>query len=457
MRAYHDRGLGLEAPCSITQRLRRLCDVDAAQLNLERGKQSMAAASAAYDVAVIGGGASGMMAAIGAASRLGVEGKVVILEAGQRVGRKLLASGNGRCNYSNKNISENKYNHPDFVSRVFHACSPQDIIDRFEKSGLMSEEEEGRLYPVSGTSSSMLDILRLLMEEKGVSIRHEFAVMNIRWDSEFYLTSPSGIVRARTAILACGGKAAPQLGSDGSGFKLAEDLGHSVTDLIPGLAGIKCPADKQRDLGLPSLNGLHVTGTASLYSQKELLAQEKGEILFREYGLSGIAVMNLSRIRGGDQILLDLLPHYTLPDLTHELKQRAEHLSGRLLDEFFTGAFHRIIGIQLVKAANLDTADRDCGSLTNKELETLAGVIKGWVFPITGPVGWQNAQVTLGGIELKEFDPATLESLVYPGVYACGEILDVDGPCGGYNLQWAWSSGLLAGWSAARSIMPNML
>ncbi|MCL1849066.1 MAG: aminoacetone oxidase family FAD-binding enzyme [Clostridiales bacterium] len=414
----------------------------------------MAVAPVIYDVAVIGGGASGMMAAIGAASRLGPDGKVAVLEAGQRVGRKLLATGNGRCNFSNTKISAKAYNRPDFVNIIFRACSPADILDRFEKSGLMTEEEDGRLYPASGTSSSMVDVLRLLMEEKGVAVHHEFPVMNIRWDGAFYLASPGGNIRAKTAILACGGKAAPQLGSDGSGFKLAEDLGHNVTDLLPGLTGLKCPNNRQRDLGLPALNGLHVDCTASIYQDEKLLARESGEVLFREYGLSGIAIFDLSRFSLGNKVLLDLLPNYAVSDLVEELKQRAERLSGRDLEEYFTGAFHRIIGAQLMKAAGMDTASRDCGSLTNAELEKLAGVIKGWGFPIEGPTGWQNAQVTLGGLDLKEFNPLTLESLLIPGIFACGEILDVDGPCGGFNLQWAWSSGLLAGWSAAKSIMP---
>ena len=415
----------------------------------------MTGTSLLYDVAVVGGGASGMMAAIGAASRLGAGGNVVILEAGQRVGRKLLASGNGRCNFSNTNIDEKAYNRPDFVSRVFRMCSPEDILDRFVKSGLITEEEEGRLYPASGNSSSMLDILRLLMEEKGVVVLNDFSVMHIRWDGVFYLGASGGIIEARTVILACGGKAAPQLGSDGSGFKLAELLGHTVTDLVPGLTGLKCPNYRQKDLGLPSLNGLRVTAMASLYRMKEMLTQEKGEILFREYGLSGVAIFDLSRYKGGDKVVLDLLPDTTHIGLVAELKKRAERLSGRILEEFFTGAFHRIISIQLMKAAGLQTADRDCGSLTSEELETLASLIKGWEFPVEGPVGWQNAQITMGGLELNEFNPQTLESTLIPGIFACGEILDVDGPCGGFNLQWAWSSGLLAGWSAAKKAEPQ--
>ncbi|MCL2166057.1 MAG: aminoacetone oxidase family FAD-binding enzyme, partial [Clostridiales bacterium] len=325
--------------------------------------------STIYDVAVIGGGASGMMAAIGAASRLGPDGKVVVLEAGQRVGRKLLATGNGRCNFSNRHIDVKAYNRPDFVSRVYRACTPEDIVDRFEKSGLVTEEENGRLYPLSGNASSMLDILRLLMEEKGVTVWNDFSVMSIEWDNGFHLAAPGNSAQARAVILACGGKAAPQLGSDGSGFKLAESLGHRVTDLAPGLAGLKCPSGRQRDLGLPALNGLHVTCMVSLYHDNNFLAKEEGEVLFREFGLSGIAVFDLSRHKGGNLLKLDLFPQMEQPELIGELKKRAEHLSGRLLEEFFTGAFHRIIGLQLMKAANLDAEDRDCGSMTDTELE----------------------------------------------------------------------------------------
>ena len=418
------------------------------------GSERVALVPTVYDVAVVGGGASGMMAAIGAASRFGSDGKIVILEAGQRVGRKLLAAGNGRCNFSNNNINTDEYNNPDFVSRVFKVCPPSDIIDRFEKSGLMIEDEGGRLYPASGASSSMLDILRLLMDEKNISVIHEFAVRNIRWDRDFILSAEGGSVRSKTVVLAGGGKAAPQLGSDGSCLRLAEDLGHTVTDLAPGLTGLRCPNNMLRDLGLPSLNGLRVSGAVSLYRQGEFIDREYGEILFREYGLSGIAVFNLSRFRGGDLAVIDLLPGFTADELASELNRRAERLSGRLLEEYFTGMFHRIIGAQIIKAAGLDTEDRDCGGLTNQELDSLVAIIKGWRFPVEGPTGWQNAQITLGGIDTSELDPQSLESLLVPGVFACGEIIDVDGPCGGYNLQWAWSSGLLAGWSAAKSIMP---
>ena len=150
--------------------------------------------------------------------------------------------------------------------------------------------------------------------------------------------------------------------------------------------------------------------------------------------------------------MLDLLPRFALSDLIRKLQHRAESISARPLAEFFTGIFQRIVGVQLMKTARLDAEDRDCGSLVREELELLAGLIKGWTFPIEGPIGWQNAQVTLGGLELSEFNPQTLESTIVPGVFASGEILDVDGPCGGYNLQWAWSSGLLAGWSAAKAV-----
>jgi predicted Rossmann fold flavoprotein len=302
----------------------------------------------------------------------------------------------------------------------------------------------------------MLDILRLLLEEKEVTVYTDFHVHTIRWDrSLFRLDSSFGHVLAETVILAAGGKAAPQLGGDGSGFRLAENLGHTVTPLNPGLTGLKCPLEKHRELGLKALNGLRVSGRASLYRQEKLIVQEEGEILFREYGLSGIAIFQLSRYFGPGLVLLDLMPRYSPPELLEMLAERARRLSGRPADEFFTGIFQRMVGAQLMKVINLPVEDRDCGSLKNEELEALAGVIKGWAFPVEGPNGWQNAQITLGGLDVREFNALNLESQVIPGLFACGEILDVDGPCGGFNLQWAWSSGLLAGWAAAKAVRPS--
>ncbi|MDR1192967.1 MAG: aminoacetone oxidase family FAD-binding enzyme [Peptococcaceae bacterium] len=418
----------------------------------------MAAASSDFDVAVIGGGAAGAMAAVGAASRLGPEGRVALLESGQRIGRKLLATGNGRCNYSNRRVTAKDYNRPGFVAGVFRACAPEGIRERFAKSGLEAmEEDDGRLYPMSGSASSVLDVLRLLLEEKSVTVYTDFKIYNITADQPWFrLDSSQGYVRAATAVLATGGKAAPQLGSDGSGLKLAEKLGHTVTKLYPGLTALNCPADLQRELGLKALNGLRVSGRAALYRQDKMVAQEEGEILFREYGLSGVAVFQLSRLPGAGLILLDLMPRVSSPELLDMLADRAERLSGRPLEEFFTGMFQRMVGNQLMKVIRLSVEERDCGGLTTEELEALAGVIKGWPFPVEGAKGWQNAQVTLGGLNVEEFDALTLESRLVPGFFAAGEVLDVDGPCGGYNLQWAWSSGLLAGWSAAKVFRQEM-
>ncbi len=403
-----------------------------------------------FDVAIVGGGASGMMAAIAASTALGPDGKVIILEAGPRVGRKLLASGNGRCNFSNARVQADSYNNAGFVAGVFQICPPGYILELFERLGLMISEEEGRLYPLSEASSSMLDILRLKLAENKVSLALGFSVESIKKDKVFNIKSREDAVIAKTAILASGGKASPSLGSDGSGFALARSLGHGLSDLSPGLTGFKCERDMLKSLGLPALNGLRVSASASLLQERKIVAREHGSVLFREYGLSGVAIFNLSRYKG-DLILLDLLPGYSEEALRARLSQRASRLSGRPLDDFFTGMFHRVVGAQLMKAAGLDAKGRRCDRLTSDELRGLASIIKNWAFPVEGVLGWQNAQITLGGLDVEEFEPGTLESRVIAGLYACGEVLDIDGPCGGYNLCWAWSSGFVAGSSAAEA------
>ena len=407
------------------------------------------------DLAVIGGGAAGMMAALSAAEYLGGQGAVALLEGGQRIGRKLLATGNGRCNYSNTGVCPEAYNRPDFVRQVFSLCPRSETDALFARLGLVSREEEGRLYPASGTAASVLDVLRLSLEELGAELITDAKVAAVRQSRGRFILALSGQeeLTARRVVLATGGKAGGPLNLPGGGYRLAEGLGHGLTRLNPGLAGFCCPEEKIKELGLKGLNGLRVSCRAVWRPKGGQAAEETGEILFRDYGLSGIAIFQLSRCPGTGRLSLDLFPEESAEGLWRRLRERREALGARRAEEFLTGMTQRIIGQALIKRAELRLFGKTAAQLTDGELERLAGVMKDWSFPVSGAKGWEQAQVTLGGLRLEQFAPDRLESLLCPGFYAAGEALDVDGPCGGYNLQWAWSSGRLAGRAAAAALI----
>lgn len=406
-----------------------------------------------FDIAVIGAGAAGMMAAWGAAGALAGGKTVALLEGGQRMGRKLLATGNGRCNYSHTGVSAAAYNRPDLVGKVFRQCPPEETAALFSEAGLVSREEEGRLYPASGAAGSVLDVLRLALEDKQVQVFTGAMVKDLqKKGSRFWLALPEGGLGAGRVILASGGKAGGPLNCPGGGYRLAEALGHGITSLTPGLTGLCCPEEEVKELGLKALNGLRVNARASWYQNEKFMAAENGEILFRDYGLSGIAIFQLSRYPGPGRLSLDLLPEKSPGELQDFFRQRRSRLAARRAEDFFTGLFQKIVGQTLLKGAGVKVRERTCGQLTEEELCRLARRVKDWSFPVTQARGWDQAQITLGGLEISCFNPDTLESLICPGFYCAGEVLDVDGPCGGFNLQWAWSSGLLAGRQAAKAI-----
>lgn len=428
------------------------------------------------DIAIVGGGASGLMAAIAAARRLQdprtnsskphrepssahQEEKVVVLERCDRIGRKLLATGNGHCNFSNTGIESALYHPASWVEQVYSLLPPLRIHEIFESMGLMTRCEEGRLYPASGTATSVLDILRLELDRLQVMLECDFSAVKLLQKKGGWLLEASDgrQLLARRVILAAGGKASPQLGSDGSGYVLLTGLGHGLRPIEPALTGLKCPVHEARTLGLKSLNGIRLQAKADWYQaadtgdQMVLKASETGEILFREYGLSGIAIFQLSRWPGPGEIRLDLFPELRFADLLQKLIQMRQTLGWRSREEFLIGTLHKRVIQALMQQASLQVKGI-AADFTDGDLKTLAGSMKDWRFPIAGNTGWQQAQITLGGLSVQAFDPATLESKIQPGLYAAGEILDVDGPCGGFNLHWAWTSGWLAGTAAALSL-----
>lgn len=411
----------------------------------------------AWGVIIVGGGASGLTAAIEAAGQLG-PGQVLLLERGPRVGKKLLATGNGRCNLSNRQAGLSHYHgrDPGFVLPALRRFPVKSTLDFFYKFGLVTvEEENGKLYPRSLQASAVLDLLRMEAERLGVETRCDREVTEVRpQKGRFLVTAGEETFAGQTVILAAGGAASSGLGGCELGYALLEKLGHRRTPLLPAIVQLKADTTHIRPLA-----GTKVDGVVTLPGKSP--AQQVGEILFTDYGISGPPVMSLSSLvtrrlaAGPVTLFLDLAPDLQEERLLRLLSGRKQARPDKTLEVFLVGLFPKRVGQCALKAAGILPLSRTAGSLSPRELETLARQLKHWPVTITGTNGMKNAQVTAGGIETAGFDPETMESRLVPGLYGCGEVLDIDGDCGGYNLQWAWSSGRLAGSSAARLISPR--
>lgn len=406
------------------------------------------------ELCVVGGGASGLAAAIEAARafrQAGVPGQVTVLERLPRVGKKLLATGNGRCNLTNRFASPPDYfEAADFVRPALKRFSVDDTLSFFASMGLLcEEEEEGRIYPMSRQAASVLDVLRFEAERLGVVFHCDSRVESVQKTRDKPRFVINGSICADAVILACGGKASPQHGSDGSGYALLRALQIPVAEVFPSL--VQITADPKR---VKSLKGMRVHAVISLYEGKKQLASQRGEIQFTEFGLSGIAAMQLSRFVSREkqrqmEASLDLLPAFSSGEVADYLAARVRQNPALAAEHLLTGILPKRVGQVLLKQAGVEPLSRPIGSLRGAEIAAISDLLKDWRFSVTGTRGFSAAQVTMGGAQRSAFDPESMEALSAPGFYAAGEVLDVDAGCGGFNLQWAWSSGRLAGESAA--------
>lgn len=393
-------------------------------------------------IIIIGGGASGLMAAIAAKND---DNSVYILEREKRVGKKILATGNGRCNMTNMGASEVNYHgrHPEFVRGALKRFWVRETLEQFSAMGVLyKEEQNGKVYPYSDTASSVLDVLRRTAERSGTEIICGFDVKSVKRASKGFeaVSYDNRRIYGDKVIVAAGGKAAPALGSNGSGYEILKSFGHRITPLSPSLVQIKTETENVKKLKGIKLNGRLKIGNN----------YESGEILFTDYGLSGPPVFSLSAVMlGADYAEIDIMPEYEYDEIISMLYERCAYLYDVPLEEFFTGMINKRVGQTLLKSVGIAPLSRVSSSLSEKELKLIASTLKNWRFRIEGTMSWNNAQVTRGGADTAEFDSASMRSLIVEGLYACGEVLDIDGDCGGYNLQWAWSSGWLAGKHAA--------
>lgn len=401
-----------------------------------------------YDILIVGGGAAGLTAAI-AAKRRNSSLEVCILERMDRVGKKLLATGNGRCNITNKELDIKHYHgNTAFAEYALNKFGLAETVEFFRSLGVLIKFEGQKAYPYSLQASSVLDALRFEAQELGCEIICGCRVTEIVKSDNKFIVESGEQYTSRCVIVATGGCSYPKLGSDGSGHRLLQKLGHTVTPLSPAIVQVKT-----KEGIVKSLKGIKVESRVTAKVNKEVAGTKFGEVLFTDYGLSGPPILQLSRLvsvnpAGNVEFFLDFMPDMEFSEIVDICKDRVKQHPHRQLAEFFTGMLNKRLGQVIVKSCGLALKD-ECLVLTDRNIKAMAGLIKAFWFTAVGTTGFANAQVTAGGVSCDEFDPKTLESKKVKGLFAAGEVLDVDGDCGGYNLQWAWSSGYLAGYSAA--------
>ncbi len=401
-------------------------------------------------VAVIGGGAAGMMAAITSA-REGA--RVTILEHKERIGKKILSTGNGRCNFTNTYQTPACYrsDNRDFAWNIIQKFNVEKTISFFKELGIYPKDRNGYLYPYSDQAAAILEVLQIEVAKLDICVMTEINVLDIQPVKRgIRITTDKKTITADSVILACGSKAAPVTGSDGSGYQLAKLFGHRIVPVLPALVQLRCAEKFYK-----SISGVRVQGTVEIYADDIFLASDTGEIQLTNYGISGIPVFQVSRYaakalykKQSVTAVLNFMPDMNKDEFLLFLQERITLCPYKTLDEFFTGVFPKKLCELWIRLSRLPKEMR-VSDLSGEQLEKLVLLIQHLRTHITETNSFEQAQICCGGVDTTEINPDTLESNYVPGIYFAGELLDVDGICGGYNLQWAWSSGFVAGKEAA--------
>ncbi len=403
-------------------------------------------------VAIIGGGASGLVAAVSAArtaQKEAIKAEITVFEAKDRVGKKLLATGNGRCNMMNLNERVPYFGAGSFAENILKKFSVKSNLSFFASMGLYTRfDEEGRVYPMSNQASSVLDALRFECLRLGVKFETETEIKKIEKIQKVFLLN--GKIKADKVVLACG---SPALNKGFFGYELLNSLGHRITEVSPSLTKLTV---KEKAF-LKQLKGVRQKARLNLIIDRKLIAQENGEILFADYGLSGIAAMQISayiarhlkKSKTEPIVLVDLVPSLDVDFLMSAISDFCAHSPSGKAENLLSGFMPKKIGEVILKSCGISLSAEN-RSLKRGDIEKIAYTAKNWTFHVEGLKDFSEAQVASGGAVCKEFNENTLESKIVEGLFCCGEVLDVDGLCGGYNLQWAWSSGRLCGESVIK-------
>lgn len=394
-----------------------------------------------YDVLIIGGGASGLACAV-SAKRKNISLNIAILEHNNKIGKKLLATGNGRCNLTNMNIQKSNFHGSFKVDNALEKYSPSKLIEFFNSMGLVCKiEENGLVYPFSKQASAVLEILRLECNRLGVEIICEESVKSIKKSDKGFIVTGNNTYSSKKVVLCCGGKASPECGGSGTGLDLAKNLGHKIVTATPSL----CPVEVF-DKNIKSLKGVRASSTVTLFDGKNEIHSENGEVQFTENALSGICVFNLSSYIKNcvDPVIKVSLLNVSFNELLNTLKNRRNIFKNDSAENLLIGFFNSKIAVYFLKICKIDLAKKS-KDISDIELKQLTSIILNWNFKCKKPTDFKKAQVMAGGVLGKEINENTMESKIVKNLYLCGELIDINGDCGGYNLHFAFSSGIIAG------------
>lgn len=398
-------------------------------------------------IVIIGGGASGLVAAI-SAKKLGAD--VSIVERNTKLGKKILATGNGRCNFTNIDAQDIHYNHPFFVKPVFEQMTPQKTIDFFQELGVVPKiEAEGKTYPLSEQASSIVDVLMHEIDRFKIPVLYERKVIAIHKNTSFHVTFDNHeSMKCDNVIIATGGMAMPKSGSDGLGYALAKSLGHTITPLFPALVKLELKSPHLR-----ALDGVKFPGTVELIDEGVSVQTEFGDILWTKFGISGPTILQISRranalLRDNHKVEVKVVLIHGIDQ--RDVAKRFTLLLDKTIEMSLVGLINKRIILPLLKEVSIEPSIL-VKHIPKQTLNRLIQTLFDWRFKVVGSKHFDDAQVTAGGVHIKDINPQTLESKLVKGLYFCGEVIDIDGLCGGYNLQWAWSSGYVSGKHAGKN------
>lgn len=401
-----------------------------------------------YDVIIIGAGASGLMAAAAAASK---GARVALLEHKDDIGKKILATGNGRCNFTNTDMSVNKFHGSKaLIKNGLSQFNYADTIRFFKELGIPAYDNAGYIYPNSRQAASVVAAFRMELMRLHVDVKTGINITDIKPADDrtgYCIQTDKGSFKSKRLIIACGLTASPKLGSDGSLFRQIEALGHHIQKPLPALCGFSCDG-----LNFKKITGVRCDATVASVIDGQITERNTGELQLADYGISGIPVFQISSLmsRALDkgqrvEVIIDFLPAFSDDELNGYIKDRSiTTTDNRSLNEMLNGLLNNKLLLELIHKSGV-SPDKKGRLLTDDDCKSLTRSIKHTAVSVKKPRGAEFAQVCAGGICTKEIDVRTLESKIHPGLYFCGELLDVDGICGGYNLQWAWTSGYIAG------------
>lgn len=401
-----------------------------------------------YDVIIIGAGASGLMAAAAAASK---GARVALLEHKDDIGKKILATGNGRCNFTNTDMSVNKFHGSKaLIKNGLSQFNYSDTIRFFKGLGIPAYDNAGYIYPNSRQAASVVAAFRMELMRLHVDVKTGINITDIKPADDrtgYCIQTDKGSFKSKRLIIACGLTASPKLGSDGSLFRQIEALGHHIQKPLPALCGFSCDG-----LNFKKITGVRCDATVASVIDGQMTEQNTGELQLADYGISGIPVFQISSLMSRAlnkgqkvEVIIDFLPAFSDDELNGYIKDRSiTTTDNRSLNEMLNGLLNNKLLLELIHKSGV-SPDKKGRLLTDDDCKSLTRSIKHTAVSVKKPRGAEFAQVCAGGICTKEIDVRTLESKIHPGLYFCGELLDVDGICGGYNLQWAWTSGYIAG------------